>query len=131
MREGLDYAPGVLTIKRNIRGKWARAHCQTLIQALVPAQVIDKGIPTAWLLAQVLVATFLDHQPLYRQEGPFARDGSAVPRSTLAQRASACGVHAVHATPACVACDRLLEVSDATDRALDPGFELALEAPVG
>ena len=37
--------------------------------------MIDKGIPTAGLLAQVLVAKFLDHQPLYRQEGIFARAG--------------------------------------------------------
>ena len=90
--ERLDYAPGVFTVERHIRGKWACAHCQTLIQAPVPAQVIDKGIPTAGLLAQVLVAKFLDHQPLYRQEGIFARAGLAIPRSTLAQWVGACGV---------------------------------------
>ena len=42
--------------------------CEKLVQAPVPAHVIDKGIPTAGLLAQVLVAKFLDHLPLYRQE---------------------------------------------------------------
>ena len=46
----------------------ACAQCQTLIQAPVPAQVIDKGIPTAGLLAQVLVAKYSDHLPLYRQD---------------------------------------------------------------
>lgn len=90
--ERLDYTPGVFTVERHIRGKWACAHCQTLIQAPVPAQVIDKGIPTAGLLAQVLVAKFLDHQPLYRQEGIFARAGLAIARSTLAQWVGACGV---------------------------------------
>ncbi|KPX65922.1 ISPpu14 transposase Orf3 [Pseudomonas syringae pv. lapsa] len=30
----------------------------------VPAQVIDKGIPTAGLLAHVMVAKFADHLPL-------------------------------------------------------------------
>ena len=39
------------------------------MQAPVPAQVIDKGMPTAGLLAQVLVAKYADHLPLYRQEG--------------------------------------------------------------
>ena len=51
----------------------------------VAAHVIDKGIPTAGLLAQVLVAKYADHQPLHRQEDIFARAGLAIPRSTLAQ----------------------------------------------
>jgi len=90
--EKLDYTPGTFTVERHVRGKWACAACQTLIQAPVPACVIDKGIPTAGLLAQVLVAKFLDHQPLYRQEGIFARAGLAIPRSTLAAWVGACGV---------------------------------------
>src|SRR6266550_4215261 len=56
--EKLDYIPGVVQVERHIRGKWACAKCQTLIQAPVPAQVIDKGLPTAGLLAQVLVAKY-------------------------------------------------------------------------
>ena len=90
--EKLDYTPGVFTVERHIRGKWACAQCQTLIQAPVPAQVIDKGIPTSGLLAQVLVAKYADHLPLYRQEGIFARAGMALPRSTLAQWVGVCGV---------------------------------------
>jgi transposase len=90
--EKLDYTPGVFHVERHIRGKWACAKCQTLIQAPVPAEVIDKGIPTAGLLAQVLVAKYADHQPLYRQEGIFERAGVAIPRSTLAQWVGVCGV---------------------------------------
>ena len=90
--EKLDYTPGVVHVERHIRGKWACAQCQTLIQAPVPAEVIDKGIPTAGLLAQVLVAKYADHQPLYRQEGIFERAGVAIPRSTLAQWVGVCGV---------------------------------------
>ena len=37
------------------------------MQAPVAPYIIDKGIPTAGLLAQVLVAKFLDHLPLYRR----------------------------------------------------------------
>jgi transposase len=90
--EKLDYTPGVFQVERHIRGKWACTKCQTLIQAPVPAQVIDKGLPTAGLLAQVLVAKYADHQPLYRQEGIFERAGLALPRSTLAQWVGICGV---------------------------------------
>jgi transposase len=90
--EKLDYTPGVFHVERHIRGKWACAKCQTLIQAPVPAQVIDKGLPTAGLLAQVLVAKYADHQPLYRQEGIFERAGVAIARSTLAQWVGICGV---------------------------------------
>ena len=90
--EKLDYTPGVFQVERHIRGKWVCGRCQTLVQAPVPAQVIDKGIPTAGLLAQVLVAKYADHQPLYRQEAIFGRAGLALPRSTLAQWVGACGV---------------------------------------
>ncbi len=90
--EKLDYQPGVFTVERHIRGKWVCAKCETLIQAPVPAHVINKGIPTAGLLAQVLVAKYADHLPLYRQEGIFARAGLALPRSTLAQWVGQCGV---------------------------------------
>ena len=90
--EKLDYTPGLFTVERHIRGKWTCAKCQTLTQAPVPAQIIDKGIPTAGLLAQVLVAKYADHLPLYRQETIFARAGMALPRSTLAQWVGACGV---------------------------------------
>lgn len=90
--EKLDYTPGVFTVEQHIRGKWACAQCETLIQAPVPAQIIDKGIPTAGLLAQVLVAKYSDHLPLYRQERIFGRAGLALARSTLAQWVGICGV---------------------------------------
>ena len=90
--EKLDYEPGNITVERHIRGKWACAHCQTITMAPVPPQVIDKGIPTAGLLAQVLVAKYADHLPLYRQEQIFGRAGVAISRSTLAQWVGVCGV---------------------------------------
>jgi transposase len=89
--EKLDYTPGTFTVERHIRGKWVCAQCETLIQAPVPAHVIDKGIPTAALLAQVLIAKYLDHLPLYRQERIFGRAGLEIPRSTLAQWVGRCG----------------------------------------
>jgi len=68
------------------------AACETLVQEPVAPHIIDKGIPTPGLLAQVLVAKYADHLPLYRQEAIFARAGFAIPRSTLAQWVGTCGV---------------------------------------
>jgi transposase len=90
--EKLDYTPGVFSVERHVRGKWVCEKCETLVQAPVPAHVIDKGLPTCGLLAQVLVAKFQDHLPLYRQEQIFERAGLPIPRSTLAQWVGECGV---------------------------------------
>jgi transposase len=90
--EKLDYVPGVFTVERHVRGKWACTQCETITQVPVAAHVIDKGIPTSGLLAQVLVAKYADHLPVYRQETIFARAGLAIARSTLAQWVGTCGV---------------------------------------
>ncbi len=95
--EKLDYQPGVFTVERHVRGKWVCACCSQrgegrLVQAPVAPHIIDKGIPTTGLLAQVLVAKYLDHLPLHRQEAIFERAGLAIARSTLAQWVGECGV---------------------------------------
>lgn len=77
--EKLDYMPGVFSVERHIRGKWACTQCETITQAPVDAHVIDKGIPTTGLLAQVLVGKYADHLLLYRQETIFGRTGLAIP----------------------------------------------------
>ena len=89
--EKLDYQPGVFSVERHIRGKWACAKCEKLVQGPVPAHVIDKGLPTTGLLAQVLVAKYMDHLPLYRQEHIFGRAGMTISRSTLADWVGECG----------------------------------------
>ena len=95
--EKLDYQPGVFTVERHIRGKWVCKCCSPrgegrIVQVPVAPHVIDKGLPTTGLLAQVLVAKYLDHLPLYRQEAIFERAGHLIARSTLAQWVGECGV---------------------------------------
>jgi len=90
--EKLDYAPGTFTVERHVRGKWACTQCRTLVQAPVPAHVIDKGLATAGLMAHVTVAKYIDHQPLYRQEHILGRAGYAVPRATQAEWIGTIGV---------------------------------------
>lgn len=82
----------MFTVEHHIRGKWVCDQCETLIQAPVPAQVIDRGIPTAGLPAHLMIAKFADHLPLYRQESIFGRADLAIARSTLAQWVDNCGV---------------------------------------
>jgi len=90
--EKLDYQPGVFTVERHVRGKWVCKQCETLVQAPVAPHIIDKGIPTAGLVAHVLVAKFADHVPLHRQSGIFSRAGMSIPDSTLGQWVGRCGV---------------------------------------
>jgi len=90
--ERLDYQPGSFEVERHVQGKWVCRRCETLIQAPVPAQIIDKGIPSAGLLAHVLTSKFADHIPLYRLEGILERSGVSIPQSTLGAWVGACGV---------------------------------------
>jgi transposase len=48
-----------------------------------PMQPIEKGVPGAGLLAQVVVSKYCDHLPLYRQESIFARQGVEIARETM------------------------------------------------
>jgi transposase len=89
--ERLDVVSAEFFAHRHIRGKWACKCCQTLVQEPVAPQVIDKGMPTAGLVAHTLVARFVDHLPYFRQEQINARSGVHTPRSTLAAWAGAGG----------------------------------------
>jgi transposase len=89
--EKLDYVPGTFSVERHVRGKWVCTDCETINQAPVPAHVIDKGLPTTGLLAQVLVSKYADHLPLYRLEGIFARSGVTIARTTMADWVGVCG----------------------------------------
>jgi transposase len=129
--EKLDYTPGLFTVERHVRGKWVCTRCQTIEQAPVPAQVIDKGLPTAGLLAQVLVAKYADHLPLYRQEGIFARAGMPLARSTLAQWVGLCGVALqplVDALKAEVLAQRVLHADETPVAMLKPGHRKTYRA---
>jgi transposase len=90
--ERLDYAPGHFTVQRHIRGVWACKCCEHMCQEAMPAQIIEGGIPTAALLAQVMVAKYDDHLPLYRQSEIYARSGVELARSTLSAWVGQCGV---------------------------------------
>jgi transposase len=82
--ERLDCVPAQFFVHRHIRGKYCCQACQTVLAADLPAQIIDKGIPAAGLLAQVIIAKHDDHLPLFRQEEIYRRSGAFIARSSMA-----------------------------------------------
>ena len=56
-----------------------------IVQAPAPARLIEGGLPTEALVADVVVSKHAHHLPLYRQSQILARHGVRIERSTLAQ----------------------------------------------
>jgi transposase len=122
--ERLDIVPAEFFVHRHIRGKWACKCCQQLVQEPVEPQIIDKGVPTAGLIAHTLVARFVDHLPYYRQEQINARSGVHTPRSTLASWSGAGGSSLMplyEAHRAFVLSAKVLHADETPVRMLDPG----------
>ena len=81
----LDVIPAQYRVLITRRPKYACRTCQEgVAQAAAPARLIAGGVPTERLVAQVLVAKYADHCPLYRQAQILARQGIVIDRSTLA-----------------------------------------------
>jgi len=81
--EELDYEPARFSIKRYIRYKYAAKNGEGVKIGQLPERVIDKGIPSAGLLASILTDKYTDHLPLYRQKQRFAREDIQIASSTL------------------------------------------------
>jgi transposase len=64
--EELDWQPAKFIKRLYIRPKYANA--ERIVIAPLPARLIEKGLPGAGLLTQVLISKYEDHLPLYRQE---------------------------------------------------------------
>ena len=63
----LDVIPAQHQVVVTRRPKYACRACEgTVVQAAAPAHLIEGGLPTERLVAQVLVAKYADHCPLYR-----------------------------------------------------------------
>ena len=82
--EVLDYVPASFRVKHHIRLKMACRSCDTVKQAPAISLPIEKGKPGPGLIAHVLTSKYMDHLPLYRQSGIYARDGVEISRNTMA-----------------------------------------------
>ena len=82
--ETLDYVPGYFKVHRHVRPKLACPDCSKILQQPAPSRPLLRAMVDAGLLAQVLVAKFADHTPLYRQSEIYRRAGVELDRATLA-----------------------------------------------
>jgi transposase len=80
--EELDWKPAKFIKRLYIRPKYANA--ERIVIAPLPARLIEKGLPGAGLLTQVIVSKYEDHLPLYRQAKIYRqRHGLELSRQTL------------------------------------------------
>jgi transposase len=93
----LDKVPAKVRVIVEIRPKYACRTCEKtgapeacdrdvagIVQAPAPAHLIEGGLPTEALVADIVVSKHADHLPLYRQSQILARHGVKIERSTLA-----------------------------------------------
>ena len=79
----LEYVPAKLEVHVHVRPKYACRYCQDGVACPPPPErPIVRGIAGPGLIAQIVVAKFSDHLPLYRQEDFFTRHGLHIARST-------------------------------------------------
>ena len=83
--ERLDVIPAKFRVIITRRPKYAFKGWDGVIQALAPNHIIESGLPSEALLAQIAVSKYADGLPLYRQEGIYARDGVDLDRRLMAQ----------------------------------------------
>lgn len=83
--ERLDVVPASFRVLVTRRPRYGCRSCEAApVQAPAPARIVEGGLPTEALVAQVLVSKYADHLPLYRQAQIYARQGVTLDRSTLA-----------------------------------------------
>ncbi|HEX7652820.1 MAG TPA: IS66 family transposase [Verrucomicrobiae bacterium] len=86
--EQLDYEPARFLRRRTIRKKYVhRTEVDAVpVIAPLPERLLDRSLPAAGLLAQILVSKYCDHLPLYRQEQLYAqRHQVQLSRQTMAR----------------------------------------------
>lgn len=82
--EKLEYEPASFVVIETVRAKYACAHChEDVVAAPAPPQAVEKSLAAEGLLAHVVVSKYVDHLPLHRLAGIFARQGVELSRTTL------------------------------------------------
>ena len=88
--ETLECIPRTYKVIQTVREKFSCRACETITQPPAPFHPIARGRAGPNLLAGVMHGKFCDHQPLNRQSESFAREGSDLSVSTLADWVGAC-----------------------------------------
>ncbi|MDH2357704.1 transposase [Bradyrhizobium sp. SSUT112] len=81
----LDVTPAQYRVVEAVRPRYVCATgCTGVRQAPAPAHLVEGGLPTEAMLAQVAVSKFNEHMPLYRQSQVPARHRILIDRAVLA-----------------------------------------------
>lgn len=84
LSEKLEYHPASFVVIETARAKYACARCHDgVVEAPAPPQAVEKSLAAEGLLAHVVVSKYVDHLPLHRLSGIFARQGVELSRTTL------------------------------------------------
>lgn len=80
--EVLDLVPAEFYVKRYVRPKYARPNGEGIVIGLLPERVIEKGIPSDRVIAQMTLDKYVYGMPLHRQIDKYRRLGVNIPAST-------------------------------------------------
>lgn len=80
--EVLDLIPAEFYVKRYIRPKYVRPNGEGIVVGELPERVIEKGIPSDRVIAQMTLDKYVYGLPLHRQIDKYRRLGVNIPAST-------------------------------------------------
>jgi len=86
--ERLDFEPARFLRRRTVRPKYVRRGLVDAVPVIapLPPTILERSIVAPGLLAQIVVAKYCDHLPLYRQEAIYkTRHDVWLPRQTMAE----------------------------------------------
>ena len=82
--ERLCYIPGRLLVEVTVRRRFACKTCKdSVVQAPLPPHILPRAGAGVSLLVHLIVGKYMDHLPLCRMEGIFARNGIDIDRGLM------------------------------------------------
>lgn len=80
--EVLEVVPSSFYVKRYIRPKYAKPNGEGILIGILPDRVIEKGIPSESVIAQLTVDKYVYGMPLHRQLDKYTKMGVRIPASS-------------------------------------------------
>jgi len=80
--EVLEVIPSSFYVKRYIRPKYAKPNGEGILIGILPDRVIEKGIPSESVIAQLTVDKYVYGMPLHRQLDKYTKMGVRIPASS-------------------------------------------------
>lgn len=80
--EVLEVVPASFYVKRYVRPKYAKPNGEGILIGILPDRVIEKGIPSESVIAQLTVDKYVYGMPLHRQLDKYSKMGVRIPASS-------------------------------------------------